>query len=820
MRKRVLRKTKVICMILVALMVFTTAFLNMDFKVFAEEPEDIIETEIVTADAEIVDEVDVDAVEEPEAVAETAEDEEVTEEESESIVEAACEEVVETVEEEAAEEVVAEEAAEDLPVLEDQEFVFDLSVPADVCDESEILSVEEYFDREVDQELYSKYNASTFNGDNLTGLNRRLYDNLKIMAGEVAEGKRTSTYFRMSVSDLGIGNTYTAAELGQSTINNAAAEELLYKIGWDKIDIGLITDALSMDCPYEMYWRGLESGITEYPQFEIVYVNGQQALRLTGYVTYYIKVSSEYKANDEFTVNTSKVTAVKAASKNINNIINQAKNKNDLEKVTFYKDQICALTTYNWDALGNPDPYYYGDPWQLIYVFDGNSNTNVVCEGYSKAFAYLCEKTNFADSSVNCYIVTGTMDGGPHMWNILRWSDGKNYLVDVTNCDDLGNDLFMAVPKSGSVSAGYTYKLLNNNIKFVYDDDTKAQYSTEDLTIGSKLTSALKDISLEYSAFIKSKTAVPFTIVREGGTNATQFRLDSVVYVENNTTIFTGSYGNDNVINVTFPEKGKYILQFSAKDSDGTVKSRTVSVDVKEGEGVEDFVARFYTIILDREAEPEGLQNWVTALEAGTRGGADVADEFIHSPEFQAKKLSDDAYITKLYRAFFNREPDAAGKASWLQSIAEGKDRDFVLEGFLASDEYRNLCNRYGIKRESTRTFVKRFYSVAFGRTGNNISPAELDNWQVPLDAHALTGADIAVQFFNSPEYLLHNDNEEQYLGKLYRVLFNRDMDAGGKQIWTQAFAQGYDRNAVLEEFLKSGEFKDMCNMYGINPGR
>ena len=235
---------------------------------------------------------------------------------------------------------------------------------------------------------------------------------------------------------------------------------------------------------------------------------------------------------------------------------------------------------------------------------------------------------------------------------------------------------------------------------------------------------------------------------------------------------------------------------------------------------VEGFVSRFYTIILDREAEPEGLQNWVTALKAGTRGGADVADEFIHSPEFQAKKLSDDAYITKLYRAFFNREPDAAGKASWLQSIAEGKDRDFVLEGFLASDEYRDLCNSYGIKRESTRTFVKRFYSVAFGRTGNDISPSELDNWQIPLDARALTGADIAVQFFNSPEYLLHNDSNEVYLGKLYRVLFNRDMDAGGRQIWTQAFAEGYTKNEVLEEFLKSGEFKDMCNMYGINPGR
>ena len=30
----------------------------------------------------------------------------------------------------------------------------------------------------------------------------------------------------------------------------------------------------------------------------------------------------------------------------------------------------------------------YGDPWQLIYVFDDDPDTNVVCEGYAKAFKY------------------------------------------------------------------------------------------------------------------------------------------------------------------------------------------------------------------------------------------------------------------------------------------------------------------------------------------------------------------------------------------------------------------------------------------------
>lgn len=902
MRNRVLKKTKVICMILVALMVFTTAFWNMDFKVFAEEPEDVIETEIEAPETETVEVVDVDVAEEaPEAVEEeTAEDEEevaeeVAEEETEAVeeeaaseedeivvaaedeesedaeaveeeVEEAVEEDAETVEEETeealeeeaeavesekeedteavvdeaeveeeaeaiedlefleledelSEEELEEVAEEDLLTLEADELSIDFSVPVAVCSESDIPSVEEYFEQEVDQALYPKYNASTYNGDNLKGLNRKFYDKLKIMAGDITAGKRTSTKCRMSVSELGINKAYTAAELGQSTINNAAAQQLLYEIGWDQINVGLVTDALSMDCPYEMYWRGLYSSIDEYPEFDITTKNNQPALRLKGYVTYSIAASYEYKGSDDYTVNKSKVTAAKKASKKINEIINNAKSKTDKEKVTYYKNQICALTTYNFDAMNSTIPNYYGDPWQLIYVFDGDKSTNVVCEGYSKAFAYLCEKTNFADSSINCYIATGTMDGGLHMWNILHWSDGKNYLVDVTNCDDISNDLFMAVPKSGSVSAGYTYKILNTTTKFVYDDDTLAQYTTKELTIGSKQTSTLKDISLEYDPYIVSGVAVPFTVVREGGTNKTQFSLVSVVDSKKN-TIQKGSYGKDNVIKVTFPSKGKYTLKFAAKDSDGTVKSRTITVDVKKGKEVENFVSRFYTIILDRQAEKEGLQNWVTALEAGTRGGADVADEFIHSAEFQSKKISDDAYVTKLYRAFFDREPDAAGKKAWLNALKSGKSRDYVLEGFLASDEYRDLCNKYGIKRESTRTFVKRFYTIALGRTSDKISGAELDNWQVALDSGSVNGADIAIAFFHSPEYLGHNDNNNAYLKKLYKVLFNRDMDAGGKQVWTQAFAQGATRDAVLEEFLKSQEFKDMCKMYGINPGR
>ena len=80
----------------------------------------------------------------------------------------------------------------------------------------------------------------------------------------------------------------------------------------------------------------------------------------------------------------------------------------------------------------------YGNPWQLIWVFDNDDSTNVVCEGYSKAFQYLCDKGFAGSSTISCDTVTGTMGGatgaGNHMWNLVT-IDGDSYLADITNSD-------------------------------------------------------------------------------------------------------------------------------------------------------------------------------------------------------------------------------------------------------------------------------------------------------------------------------------------------------------------------------------------------
>ena len=85
--------------------------------------------------------------------------------------------------------------------------------------------------------------------------------------------------------------------------------------------------------------------------------------------------------------------------------------------------------------------------------------------------------------------MSGGTGSGAHMWNIVR-IDGKSYLVDVTNSDtrtvgdpaDNGGTtpLFLAVPTSGSVAEGYTFRLPNGQtITYKYDDETLNLYGKD-----------------------------------------------------------------------------------------------------------------------------------------------------------------------------------------------------------------------------------------------------------------------------------------------------------------------------------------------------
>lgn len=134
-----------------------------------------------------------------------------------------------------------------------------------------------------------------------------------------------------------------------------------------------------------------------------------------------------------------------------------------------------------------------------------------------------------------------------------------------------------------------------------------------------------------------------------------------------------------------------------------TTDSSSVSASVSQEPSVtytpaEGFVVRSYGTLLGRAADEEGMRYWVSLLNNGT-GGTEIIKGFIGSQEFIGRNLSDEYFVDVLYRVFFNRTPDDAGREYWLSELASGVSRDEVLEGFIGSEEWVATCDFLGISQ-------------------------------------------------------------------------------------------------------------------------
>ena len=113
------------------------------------------------------------------------------------------------------------------------------------------------------------------------------------------------------------------------------------------------------------------------------------------------------------------------------------------------------------------------------------------------------------------------------------------------------------------------------------------------------------------------------------------------------------------------------------------------------------FTDRLYQIILGRNSEAEGLFFWTEQLLKGNIDGATLGLQFVFSKEFKNLKLSNEEFLSRLYRAFMDREPDEAGMAYWLSLIEAGAPREAIFSGFIHSPEFTKICKQYGIGRGS-----------------------------------------------------------------------------------------------------------------------
>ena len=353
-----------------------------------------------------------------------------------------------------------------------------------------------------------------------------VYNEVKPMVKLVADGTRASTIFELPgtwtkpKSEWGItGEVISANAL---TAEASAAIEAAF-------NLDALMQRMLSEMPYELYWFDKTEGIgMSYGvslSGEILTVKN---LKLSMYISQaYAKINEGGATYDPLTADTAKTSAAKRAAENATQVVAANTAKSDHEKLKAYLDYIKAAVSYNNEAANN-NATPYGDPWQIIYVFDNNHLTNVVCEGYAKAFKHLCDLSSFSESDLFCSLVTGTMtvgtSAGPHMWNIVTVG-GRNYLVDVTNCDadtvGAPDKLFLCGAAENVPSKKYTVTAGSQSIVYEYDADTLSDYASSDLKLEEMPYSPASVSGLTVSGTIRSygsaSESITVTLVPIGG---------------------------------------------------------------------------------------------------------------------------------------------------------------------------------------------------------------------------------------------------------------------------------------------------------------
>ncbi len=155
--------------------------------------------------------------------------------------------------------------------------------------------------------------------------------------------------------------------------------------------------------------------------------------------------------------------------------------------------------------------------------------------------------------------------------------------------------------------------------------------------------------------------------------------------------------------------------------------------------------------MLHREPSANNLSYWSTRVGTTWTPGqfidylesSDEADNRVHA-------------VTRLYRAYFLRNPDHSGLTYWLNRRGEGRTLESISQSFAVSSEF---VRAYGSL--SNAAFVDRVYQNVLGR------PADAGGttyWKGRLDAGVSRGQ-VMANFSQSSEYIRQTKNGVYVVG-------------------------------------------------------
>lgn len=264
-------------------------------------------------------------------------------------------------------------------------------------------------------------------------------------------------------------------------------------ISGDKVNAGILWDDI---------YTCVSFNHPELLFFEEINPDDEDASDMTvGPTSFSVKigVDKKYRGSDEYTLSTNAASIASSAKSTADAVISKNLNKGTYDTIKAYADWIADNVSYDHSAARlSASEITDNSPWNVISVFDNDSSTNVVCEGYAKAFQYLMDNTpRFVSTGITSKIVTSTVpvtngsssavsgssigvddETTGHMWNVVT-INGKNYLVDVT-----WYDTDSAVPYRTKYLLGGEDAAESDDTKLhEYDAPTKEFYSYDELEL-------------------------------------------------------------------------------------------------------------------------------------------------------------------------------------------------------------------------------------------------------------------------------------------------------------------------------------------------
>ncbi|MBO4636699.1 MAG: DUF4214 domain-containing protein [Clostridiales bacterium] len=480
-----------------------------------------------------------------------------------------------------------------------------------------------------------------------------------------------------------------------------------------------------------------------------------------------------------------------------------------------------GMITIPFDIVFENNLMFTCDPFQIYGIHDGASvdMTSGAVADDAEGFTYFWRGNCFNDITPEVESVTATIDGFDFFEHEVcdKYSNHAYRGGAVINVDN-GDQAAIEINTDTTVSLADSsaYKV------FTYTPAETGSYTFS--------SAGVEGFMPFYAVFDPDLNLVAgSSVTSEFGTYLPQsLRTDMADF----STDLSLTAGKTYYLVVKVIEDGgeftvKLSHEFAPTDTPTPTSAETTPTAAPTPEtGVAGFVERLYTIALDRPSDPVGKADWIAAVTERGQTGADVARGFLYSPEFLNKDVSNEDFVRTLYRTFFDREPDTEGYNAWVAALNNGTPKQEIIEGFINSTEWANLCLWYGIKNGGTGVpnitvepndmtigFCRRLYTTCLCRD------AEQDGlmaWARQLANQRDSGTGAAHGFFFSNEFINQNVSNEEYVTRLYRTFMDREPEAAGYEAWVAQLNNGVSREEVFRGFAQSVEFARICTAYGI----